>query len=86
MNLLFCAFAVCLLDHDWKVHSQPGTLYLEHGENKVEPGEVISAIKAGKLPTQEWGTYCAQRAIGDWPLASSKVEPAQVAKLSEDAL
>jgi Zn-dependent protease with chaperone function len=69
MNALYCAFALCLLDHGWKVHSQPGILYLEHGENKVEPGEVISAIKAGKLQVPEWESYCAQRGIGDWPLA-----------------
>jgi Zn-dependent protease with chaperone function len=76
MEALYCAFALCLLEHDWKVESQPGSLHLEYGENKVEPWEVISTIKAGKLSATEWGPYCAQRGIGDWPLASSTEEPA----------
>jgi len=77
VNVLYSAFALCLLDHDWKLHSEPGAFYLENGENKVDPGEVIALIKDGKLMMLEWGPYCAQRGIGGWPLTMQADKPAE---------
>ena len=68
-NALYSAFALCLLDHGWTLHSHPGAFYLEQGENRVEPGEVLSSIREGKLVMQGWEQYCKEHGIGDWPLA-----------------
>jgi Zn-dependent protease with chaperone function len=76
-NVLYSAFALCLLDHDWKLYSQPGAFYVERGEHKVDPGEVIASIKDGKLLLLEWGPDCTERGIGGWPLASPADKPAE---------
>lgn len=70
VDVLFCAFALCLLDRGWKLIVEPGTMYLEYGSNKVEPSGVISGIKSGELSVLAWRSYRAQREMGDWPLAS----------------
>jgi len=75
LDVLFCAFALCLLDHGWKLVAQPGSLCLEKDDAKVEPNAVIGGIRAGRLSVVEWSTYRAQRGIGDWPLAASAVPP-----------
>lgn len=69
IDALYCVFALCLLDHGWKLHSQPGVLYLVKDENKLDPGRAISAIKAGAPAVKDWSSYCVQQGIGDWPLA-----------------
>jgi hypothetical protein len=62
--------AISLLDHGWILQTQPGTLYLECADNKLDPGAVLSEMKSKKLSAQEWESNCVQRGMGDWPLAS----------------
>lgn len=73
MDVLFSALALCLVDHGWKLITQPGVLYLESGDSKIQPGETIAAIKAGKLSAQEWEAYCVERGMTDWVLAPTTV-------------
>ncbi len=75
-EVLFDALVTCLLDNGWTLHSQPGTLYLENGETKLDPGQVITEMKSGKLTLLAWQTYCAQKEMGGWPLARISVPPA----------
>jgi len=83
MDVLFCAFALCLLDNGWRLISQPGAQYLENGENKIEPGTVLSELKSGKLTGAEWSAFREQRQIGDWSLASSsQAEPQQASPVA----
>jgi heat shock protein HtpX len=78
LDILYCAFGLCLLDNGWQIKSQPGALALEQGENRVEPSDVLSAIKNGTLSVVQWTEYRAQRGIGDWPLAAPAPEPVDV--------
>jgi heat shock protein HtpX len=69
LDILYCAFALCLLENGWKLTTQPGSLVIENGEAKVEPGSVVAAIRAGKLSVVDWSNFRLQRGIGDWALA-----------------
>jgi hypothetical protein len=71
LEILSCALALCFFDNGWKLVYQPGLLYLECSESKVEPGAIISAMKAGKLSAAEWESTCAKWGIGGKPLASA---------------
>jgi hypothetical protein len=76
LDVLTCAFALCLFENGWKLIVEPGNLALESGETKIGPGGVVGTIRAGKLTIAEWSSFCAQRGIGDWPLVSSVPAPA----------
>jgi hypothetical protein len=71
--ILFSALALCLFDHGWKLVAEPGVLYFEFGEDQLQPGETLAAMKSGKMTAQEWESYCAERGIADWLLASVEV-------------
>ena len=67
-DILFCAFAVCLLDNGWKLITEPGNMTLVNGERTVDPGAVIGNLRTGKLTVVAWKTFRAEHGIGDWPL------------------
>jgi hypothetical protein len=69
-DVLFCAFALCLFDNGWKLIAQPGNLILENGASTVDPASVIGALRNGTLSVVAWGSFRAERGIGDWPLAA----------------
>jgi heat shock protein HtpX len=77
-DILFCAFSLCLLDNGWKLTAEPGNLVLEKGERKVDPSEVMNAIRGGKLTVVAWSAFRAERGIGNWPLAVLVPVPAAV--------
>ncbi len=77
-EVLFCAFATCLLDHGWKLVTKPGIRMLVNGDMTIDPGLVIGSLRTGKLTVVEWKSFRAERAIGDWPLAATISEPALV--------
>lgn len=77
-DILFCAFAVCLLDNGWKLITEPGNMVLQKGESIVDPRVVIGSLRSGSLSVVEWRNYRAQREIGDWPLASAVVDPSAI--------
>jgi heat shock protein HtpX len=69
-NVLFCAFALCLLDNGWKLNTEHGNLILMNGEATVDPGLVMGSLRSGKLTVVEWKNFRAEHGIGDWPLAT----------------
>jgi Zn-dependent protease with chaperone function len=76
LDVLYCAVALCLVDNGWTVVSQPGTLHLECGEQKLEPGAVIAALKAGKFEAEvEWASTCTKGGMNEWTLASTSGVP-----------
>ena len=77
-EVLFCAFATCLLDHGWKLVTGPGVRMLANGEMTIDPGIVIGSLRTGKLTVVHWKSFRSERAIGDWPLAATILEPAVV--------
>jgi len=68
-NILASALSLVLLDNGWQMAARPGEIYFEKGEFKVDPGEVVGAIGAGKLSVVAWSSVCSQLGIGNWPLA-----------------
>jgi Zn-dependent protease with chaperone function len=69
-DILFCAFALCLLENGWRLVTQPGYLTLENGTSKVDPATVIGELRTGKLSVVAWNTFRAERGIGNWRLAA----------------
>lgn len=67
-DILFCAFALCLVDKGWKLTAEPGNLVLVKDESKIDPGVVVGAIRSGKLSVVDWSGYRAQHGIADWPM------------------
>jgi hypothetical protein len=56
--------------------SQPGDLHVEQGDGSLDPGAIIGEMKSSKLTPQEWESYCTQRGMSDWTLAT--LQPAVV--------
>lgn len=69
-DVLFCAFALCLIENGWKLIAKPGYLILENGVSTLDPATVIGELRSGKLSVVTWRTFCAEFGIGDWPLAA----------------
>ncbi len=69
-DVLFCAFALCLLENGWNLVTRPGYLMLENGAFTVDPANVIGALRNGTLTVVAWRGFRAERGIGDWPLAA----------------
>jgi heat shock protein HtpX len=69
-DVLFCAFALCLLDNGWTLVTRPGDLALEHGASSVDPATVIRSLRNGTLTVVTWKDFRAERGIGDWVLAA----------------
>jgi len=76
MDVLFSGLALCLVDNGWTLISEPGDLHLEQGDSRLDPGAIIAEMKSGKLTPQEWESYCTQRGMSDWTLAT--LQPAVV--------
>jgi len=68
-DVLFCAFARCLLENGWKVITRPGNLTLENGTSTIDPANVIGELRTGKLSVVEWSSFRAKLGIGEWALA-----------------
>jgi len=69
-DVLFCAFALCMLENGWKLITQPGNLTLENGTSTVDPATVMGELRTGKLSVVEWSSFRAKLGIGEWPLAA----------------
>jgi heat shock protein HtpX len=69
-DILFCAFATCLLDNGWNLITEPGNISLVKGEAIVDPGAVIGSLRSGKLTVVEWKNFRTEHGIGDWLLAT----------------
>jgi heat shock protein HtpX len=69
-DILFCAFALCLLENGWKLITQPGNLTLENGTSTVDPATVMGELRTGKLSVVTWRSFRAERGIGEWALAA----------------
>ena len=74
-DILFSAFALCLVENGWKLTAEPGNLVLVKGESKIDPSAVVGAIRAGKLSVVDWSGYRAQQGIGDWTLVAQALSP-----------
>lgn len=78
IEILSRLLALSLIDHGWKLVIQPGTFYLENNGLKYDPFAAVANLKSGKLSTQQWESFCAEKGIGDWPLASGALTPPAV--------
>jgi heat shock protein HtpX len=77
-DVLFMTFALGLVDNGWLVRSQPGVMYFERDDKKIEPGKVISELKSGKMTAGAWLTFQVENAIGNWPLTLQEtLQPTQ---------
>jgi hypothetical protein len=59
---------LALVDQGWRLHFQPGQLYLERGSEKLEPGQVIVELSLGKMTAESWEEYCRKRGMEGWAL------------------
>jgi Zn-dependent protease with chaperone function len=69
-DILFCAFALCLLQNGWNLITQPGNLTLKNGTSTIDPATVLGDLRSKKLSAEGWQTFRANTGIGDWPLAA----------------
>jgi heat shock protein HtpX len=69
-DILFCAFALSLLENGWTLITRPGHLALECGGLSVDPATVIGELRSGKLSVVDWKSFRAKNGIGDWTLAA----------------
>jgi len=69
-DVLFCAFALCLLENGWKLITKPGNLTLENGTSTVDPASLMKELRTGKLTVVEWSSLRAKLGIGEWALAA----------------
>jgi hypothetical protein len=53
-NLLAASFCLALIAHGWELHAQPGELYLQRGEEQLDPFRVTHELAAKKLTKQAW--------------------------------
>jgi heat shock protein HtpX len=70
-DILFSAFALCLVDNGWNLIAEPGNFVLVRNESKIDPGSVVGSIRAGRLSVVDWSGFRAQHGIGDWPLSAA---------------
>jgi hypothetical protein len=71
------ALTLALIDHGWKLHLQPGQIYLEsENGSKMNPQTVIEELRNGNRKADAWLQYCETNGIGDWPLAPQAAEAA----------
>jgi heat shock protein HtpX len=70
LEILSCAMTLSLVDHGWTLTMQPGIFYLEREEKRLNPPEVINALRSGKLIAMQWQSQCGELGIGDWRLAA----------------
>jgi hypothetical protein len=59
---------LALVDHEWRLHFQPGQFYLERDAERLEPVRVMAKLTSGKMTAEEWEEYCAKSGMGDWAL------------------
>ncbi len=59
-NLLSKALTLVMIDNGWSLHIQPGEFHLSRREERLLPGDIISAMRAGKLGTGPWRDWCAK--------------------------
>jgi len=74
LGVLNASFTLALIDHDWRLHIQPGEYYLQHNEEKIEPLRTIADLQQGKLTRASWEALCAKLGIGSWPVLSPPSE------------
>jgi hypothetical protein len=71
------ALALALIDHGWKLHLQPGQIYLEsENGSRINPRAAIAELRNGNQKPDAWLQFCETNAIGDWPLAPQAAEAA----------
>lgn len=75
-NLMSTAIILRLLEHGWKLHMQPGMLYLSRGDSRVVPGETLRKLRQGECSAEQWNTWCAQNELLSVPLIASKAASA----------
>lgn len=75
IDVLFCALALCFIDHGWSLSCQPGDLFLEREGAKIYPGEVFDQMRSGKTRPEEWAARCEAEGWADWPLFAEVRQP-----------
>ena len=63
---------LALVDHGWTLYLQPGQFYVERDDQKLDAGNVLLNLKAGKITREGWLAYCEKNGIGSWPLVSTE--------------
>jgi hypothetical protein len=68
-DLLGAAFALALIASGWGLHAQPGELFFQRADERLQPFRVIRELTAGKLTGQAWLERARSLGIEDLSLA-----------------
>jgi heat shock protein HtpX len=70
-HVLRAALTVVLCDRGWQIHATPGEFYLECGQSRIAPPEVVAQIRSGTITPIGWSEQCRSLGITDVPLSPS---------------
>lgn len=79
-SLLSVALGLCLVNHGWKLYSNPGELYLVSGNEQLNPLGTLLQLSDGDISKERWMEKCRELGIegfllvdGAQPIAASAV-------------
>jgi len=62
-QLLAMSFGLMLVDHGWEVHSQPGSLYFQRGNDQLDVFLTVRDIVSKKTTLDDWVAKCQELGI-----------------------
>ena len=69
---LCCAFALRLYQGGWQIWAPPGEpIVLLKGGSRIEPFNVLTELKEGKIDAESWKNLCQANGITDWDLGAT---------------
>jgi heat shock protein HtpX len=74
-GMLSHTLAVALVDRGWQLHLQPGSFYLELGEIRLVPSELIQQLRSGAMKADQWLALCAKYELNSVNLGGSSTQP-----------
>ncbi len=79
-SLLSVALGLCLVNHGWKLYTNPGELYLVSGNEQLNPLGMLLQLSDGDISKERWMEKCRELGIegfllvdGAQPIAASAV-------------
>jgi heat shock protein HtpX len=63
--LLWMSLALALIENGWDLLTQPGESFLQRGEARMKPPEVIGEMRSGKLTADTWLARCREAGIAE---------------------
>jgi heat shock protein HtpX len=77
-QLLAAGFAVSLINHGWKLRTQPGVLSIWQGDDQINPFLMVEELMSGELSAETWATQCCQLGISQLPLLETRERPVEI--------